>query len=303
LSILGIDLNLLAVLHTVLVERNVARAAARLHVTPSAVSNSLARLREMLGDPLLTRQGRGIVPTPRALELQPMLAAALAELERAVSGAPFEPARCTRTFTLAGADVVQLVWVPSLALALAREMPRARLRVVGIDALVSLGDLASPEVDVHVGIAGKGPGLYVETLREEPSLLVARAAHPAGKKRLSTRALPGLRHVRVEMVPGKGFKDPFASTFARARVERIIALSVPSFSAAAEVVATTDFVTLLPAPLFAAKAKALGLRALSTSLSPHTTRFSLSWHERTHTDPAARAFRALVRRAVAGEPA
>lgn len=298
MSISELDLNLLAVLHTVLVERNVARAAARLHVTPSAVSNSLARLRDLLGDPLLTRQGRGLVPTPRALELEPVLSRALNELERAVRGATFDAASCNRVFTLAAADVVQLAWVPRLASAMASALPNAGLRVVGIDALVSLGDLASPEIDVHVGVAGKGPGLHAETLREEPSLLVARRGHPAAARKLTARALGELRHVRVEMVPGKGFKDPFAAAFARAGVQRTVALSVPTFSAAAEVVARTDYVTMIPAPLFAARATPLGLRELRVALPTHVTRFSLSWHERTHEDPAARAFRELVRKAV-----
>src|SRR6266446_3989728 len=82
-SIASIDLNLMLVLHTVLAERNVARAAERLHVTPSAVSNALARLRDVLGDPLVTRKGRGIVPTPRATELAPAIARAIHELARA----------------------------------------------------------------------------------------------------------------------------------------------------------------------------------------------------------------------------
>lgn len=302
-SIQSLDLNLLLVLHTVMTELNVARAAKRLHVTPSAVSNSLARLREHLGDPLFTRQGRGIAPTPRARELGPVLSRALGELERAVRSAPFDASHCTRTFTLAVADVGQIAWVPSLALAMQRELPRAYLRVVGIDSLVTLGDLASPEVDVHVGIAGQGAGLHTEPLREEPSLLVARRRHPAARKNVSLRALSALRHVRVEMVPSRAFKDPFAATFERAGVLRVVALSVPSFSAAAEVVARTDYVTMLPASLFAVRAKALGLLALTSSLPPHTTRFALSWHERTHGDPAAQAFRALVRQAVLGTSA
>ncbi|MDF3066474.1 MAG: Transcriptional regulator, LysR family [Polyangiaceae bacterium] len=292
------DLNLLVVLHTVLAERNVARAAARLHVTPSAVSNALARLRDLLQDPLFTRHGRGIAPTPRALELEPVLAAAFSELERAVVSAPFDAASCARTFTLAVADVGQVVWVPRLAKAMQAELPCATLRVVSIDSLVSLGDLSSPEVDVHVGVAGRGPGLHVEPLRQEPSVLVARAGHPTPRRKLTAAALSALRHVRVEMVPGKNYADPFAAVFARAKATRVVALSVPSFSAAAEVVAQTDLVSMLPAPIFAAKAEALGLRALVTPLPAHRTRFSLSWHQRTHTDPAARAFRELVRSAV-----
>jgi DNA-binding transcriptional LysR family regulator len=95
-SIASIDLNLMLVLHTVLAERNVARAADRLHVTPSAVSNALARLRDLLGDPIVTRKGRGIVPTPLALELAPAIARAVADLEQALFTPPFQPARCKR---------------------------------------------------------------------------------------------------------------------------------------------------------------------------------------------------------------
>jgi DNA-binding transcriptional LysR family regulator len=89
---LALDLNLILVLHTVLAERNVARAAARLHVTPSAVSNSLARLRDVFGDPLVTRKGRGVVPTPKAAEIAPAIARAIREIEGALLSAPFEPA-------------------------------------------------------------------------------------------------------------------------------------------------------------------------------------------------------------------
>lgn len=91
----SLDLNLLLVLDTVLSERSVARAAKRLHVTPSAISNSLAKLRVALGDPLVTREGRGIVPTPRATELQPALARAIAELERVVTQGAFDRSRVT----------------------------------------------------------------------------------------------------------------------------------------------------------------------------------------------------------------
>ena len=298
MSIAAIDLNLLLVLHTVLSEQNVARAAERLHVTPSAVSNALARLRDVLGDPLVTRKGRGIVPTPRAAELAPILARTMRDLEVALVTAPFDAATCTRTFTVAVADVGQVAWGPRLAMAMRRALPRAHLRVVGIDALVSLGDLGSSEIDLHLGIAGSGPGLHVDPLLEERSVLVARKRHPAGKARLSRTALGELRHVRVDMVPGKRFSDPFVATFAAVGVPREIVMTVPSFSAAAEVVAATDLVTMLPSSLLAAKQKSLGLRTLVTPLPPHTTKYAMSWHERTDADPAARAFRLLVRSVV-----
>ena len=299
MSLSSIDLNLMLMLHVVLLEQNVARAAGRLHVTPSAVSNALARLRDALGDPLVTRKGRGIVPTPRAIELAPILARTLHDLEAALVTAPFDAARCTRTFTVAVADVGQVAWIPRLAVSMRRELPLAHLRVVGIDSLVSLGDLGSSDIDLHLGIRSKGPGLHVEPLLEDRSLLVARRDHPAAAAgKLSRRALADFRHVRVDMVPGKRFGDPFAATFAQANIPREIVMTMHSFSTAAEVVAVSDLVTMLPSSLFAAKAASLGLRALATPLPAHTTKFAMSWHERTHADTAARAFRALVRRVV-----
>jgi DNA-binding transcriptional LysR family regulator len=135
-SLENLDLNLLVVLDAVLAERSVARAARRLHVTPSAVSNGLAKLRSTFGDPLLARSGRGVVPTPRALALAPALAAALAGLRAAVLGDGFDPAATRRAFTLAVADLGQLTFAPRLAGLLARAMPRASLRVVVIYGIV-----------------------------------------------------------------------------------------------------------------------------------------------------------------------
>ena len=298
MSIASIDLNLMFVLHTVLAERNVARAAERLHVTPSAVSNALARLREVLGDPLVTRKGRGIVPTPRATELAPAIARAILEFEHALQAGPFDAASCTRTFTLAVADAGQITWVPRIATGMTRELPKAHLRVVGIDSLVSLGDLTSSEIDLHLGVRGQGAGLHVEPLFDERVVLVARRGHPALGKRLSRRMLGDLRHVRVDMVPGRNFRDRVAVAYARAGVPREVVMTVPSFTAAAAVVAASDLVATLPASLLAVRGRQLGLRALVAAVPTPAVEMALCWHERTHADPAAVAFRALVRRAV-----
>jgi DNA-binding transcriptional LysR family regulator len=297
-SITSIDLNLMLVLHTVLAERNVARAAERLHVTPSAVSNALARLREVLADPLVTRKGRGIVPTPRATELAPAIARAIHELESALQAAPFDAASCTRMFTLAVADAGQMTWLPRIVAAMAREMPRAHLRVVGIDSLVSLGDLTSSEIDLHLGKKGNGAGLHVEPLFEEQTVLVARRGHPAIGKRISRSALGRLRHVRVEMLPGRNLRDAIAVAYARAGVPREVVTTVPSFIAAAAVVAASDLVATVPSSLHAAQGPQLGLSVVVGRVPTHAIEMALCWHERTHADPPAAAFRALVRRAV-----
>jgi DNA-binding transcriptional LysR family regulator len=295
-SISSLDLNLLLVLDTVLSERSVARAAQRLHVTPSAISNGLAKLRLALGDPLVTRKGRGIVPTPRAEELAPALARAMAELQRAITLEPFDSASCTRTFTLAMGDAGQVAWLPSIVRSLSKTMPNARLRIVGIDSLLSLGDLGSSEVDLHLGVRAKGPAIHAEPLYDERTVLVARKGNPECSGRLSRPRLGLLRHVGVEMAPGRGFRDPLAASYARARIGRSIALTVPTFAAAAAVAAATDLVATLPMSLFAAQASRLGLSAVQGPVPRFAVSMTLCWHERTHADPALAAFRALVRR-------
>jgi DNA-binding transcriptional LysR family regulator len=121
-NLTSVDLNLLLVLHVVLRERSVTAAAKRLAVSQSAVSNSLARLRDVFDDLLVVRSGNRLVATPLALELGPRLAAAVEHLERVVQREHvFDPAQSVRTFTLACSDWTQVCdvpipsfWVPAL---------------------------------------------------------------------------------------------------------------------------------------------------------------------------------------------
>jgi DNA-binding transcriptional LysR family regulator len=301
-SISQLDLNLLVVLDAVLAERSVVRAARRLHVTPPAISNALARLRAALDDPLVIRSGRGIVPTPRAVELAPTIARALGELDQAIHGQAFDPAATRREFTLAIADSGQLVRLPHIALLLGKEMPRARLRVVGIDTLLSSGGLGGTEVDVAIAaLRDKAPGIRMTTLYEERTVLVARRKHPVVGARVSKAQLASLRHVDVQVAPGRGYRD-LPARYARLGIEREVALIVPTFTAAAAIAAATDFVATLPASLVEVLGQRLGIRAVVAPVAPLTIEIKLAWHERTAHDPAMRAFRDVITRAVLGRP-
>ena len=294
MSLGALDLNLLLTLDTVLVERSVVRAARRLHVTPSAISNALARLRAALEDPLLVRSGRGVVPTPRAAALAPALARALRDLDQAIHGDGFDPSTTDRELTLAVADVGQVVKLPRIVAALAREMPRARLRVLSIDTLFASGGLAGTEIDVVIGAGEKAPGVHATPLYEEHIVLVARAGHPTIRsQRVTKPQLAALRHVEVQVAPGRGSR-PLAASYAALGVARDLAVVVPTFTAAAAVVASTDLVASLPASIVRVLGPRLALRRVATPLAPVGTKISLLWHERTHQDPALRAFRDLL---------
>jgi DNA-binding transcriptional LysR family regulator len=116
------------------------------------------------------------------------------------------------------------------------------------------------------------------------------------KARVSKKALAALRHVEVHVSPGRGGR-PLAASYAELGITREIEVFVPTFTAAAAVVANTDMVASLPTTLVETVAKPLALRVVATPLRSVSATIYLVWHERTEADPALRAFRALVLRA------
>src|SRR6476659_7269534 len=109
-----LDLNLLRVFDEVMAERNLTRAARNLSLTQPAVSNSLRRLRELLGDELVRRAGAGVEPTPRALALWPTVREALRQLQHTLAPSEFDPASARTTFVLAMADATAAELMPGL---------------------------------------------------------------------------------------------------------------------------------------------------------------------------------------------
>nr|WP_249794712.1 LysR substrate-binding domain-containing protein [Bradyrhizobium sp. Oc8] len=283
-------------LDAVLSEKSVARAAERLHVTPSAVSNALARLRLALGDPLVVRNGRGIVPTPRAVELAPALRSALDHLDRAIRSETFDAATTTRQFTIAVSDAGQISWLPAFGRMMSDRMPRAKLRMIGIDTYLAWGGPPSVEVDLAIAaIEDAALDVHITPLYNEKSVLVARRDHRWAGRRLTKHQLSMLQHVDVQVAPGRGYRQ-LAQLYAGLGIERSVALVVPSFVAAAAVVAETHFVATLPASLVDAFKTQFKLSALQAPVPALKTAVNLIWHARTNDDLAARTLRSLVTR-------
>lgn len=299
----SIDLNLLLVLHTALEEKSLVKAAAKLHVTPPAISNALSRLRETLGDPLFVRSGRGVTPTPQALALAPILAKMFGDLEEALGGqASFDRATSTRTLTLALSDADQIARLPRLSKVFTQELPRARLEVVTIDTLLSTGGLAGTVVDVAIGPLGPAEEqVHLEPLYDEEGVLIVRRDHPRIRKQLSKELFNTERHVDIHMALGKaGIGHRLVEeAFARMGLTRDIAVVVPSFAAAAMIVAATDLIGGMPRRSAEALRRVMPIKIASTQLPPFHFAMAMMWHERTHADPAAACLRALVRKTFA----
>src|SRR5262245_7377574 len=137
------DLNLLVLFEAVMAAQHVGRAAEQLHISPSAVSHGLGRLRHFLNDPLFLRTPKGVVPTERAIELSAPISDILAQVRGVVATVvPFVPSKSTRRFTIGAPDAVSAVILPALRNALRRKAP---LIDIGIRQLLPLQGELTPE--------------------------------------------------------------------------------------------------------------------------------------------------------------
>ena len=278
-----LDLNLLLTLDVLLEERNVTRAAERLHLSQPAVSVQLGRLRDLLGDPLLLPGPRGMRPTARADAVRAPLRQALEALQQALAPAgPFDPAGATHTWQVAASDYgASTVVLPALA-GLRAAAPGTRLAVLGVPP----GDIArraeGGAIDLAFHIAAEAPeSMRRRVLFSERYLLAGRADHPRLRTPPTLAQFCTLEHV-IMSPEGGGFQGGTDSALARLDLTRRVVLSVQNFLLLISVLARTDLVALLPSRLLA---EAPALRAVEPPLEVPGFEMLMLWPERVHRDP------------------
>ena len=293
------DLNLLVTLDILLAEGSVARAARRLRLSPSAMSRQLARLRETTGDPLLVRAGRGLVPTPRALELRDRIGPLVREAEGVLRPAEgVDLAALSRTFTLRTREGFAETFGPALIARVAAEAPQALLRFVAKPDRGS-GPLREGEVDLETGVVGAmtGPEVRAQALFRDRLVAVTRTGSPLTRGELTPERYAAARHVSV----ARGVADEVSvdDALAGTGLERRIAVVVESFSAAVALTRAADLVATVPERHTAGLRQ--GLQALPLPFPVPEMTLSLLWHPRMDADPAHRWLRGIVRE-VCGQP-
>jgi DNA-binding transcriptional LysR family regulator len=292
------DLNLLVVFQVLLDERNVTRAARRLGLSQSAVSNALARLREALDDPVLVRAANGMVPTSRAVALQQQVSEALQHIGAAIDGdAAFEPATAHRTFVVAATDYVQFVLLGALVERLRKAAPGVLLQVATPARDFPWGGLESGALDLVITSNRAGPaprGLHRRWLFRDTLGCVVRAQHPlalASGGALTMDDYLGLDHIEALPLGTVGLADEILATLGH---RRRIVLTVPNFLIAPHVVAHSDCCFTLANRIAAPLTTRLPLCRLVLPFATPTVAIGAFWHDRVHKDPAHRWLRKLI---------
>ncbi|MGP6430855.1 LysR family transcriptional regulator [Pseudomonas paraglycinae] len=279
-----IDLNLLVILDALLSEQHVTRAAERLHLSQPAVSHALARLRDLLGDPLLVRAGSGLVPTARALELAAPLAETLAQVQSLLAPNTFDPASARRTFRLAMSDYGAAIILPGLIRTLRTEAPGIDLQISHASREGMVEGLLNGDIDLAAGVLPELPGeLRSMPLFEERYVcLLDRQSLPAGGV-LDLPTYLSRPHVLLEM-RGSGTPE-IERTLTALRERRRVAISLPHWSVAPRFISGTDLIlTVASRALNEVDDQSLIVLPPPFEIAPFT--FVSAWHKRRGGDQA-----------------
>jgi DNA-binding transcriptional LysR family regulator len=292
------DLNLLVALDVLLAEGSVARAAQRLRLSPSAMSRTLARLRAATGDPLLVRAGRGLVPTPRAIELRGQVGQLVQDGKAVLRPSEMlDLKHLVRTFTLRAREGFVENFGSSLIARVSKEAPGVRLRFVPKTDKDSTS-LRDGTVDLDTGVVEgtAGPEVRTQTLFRDRFIGVVRKGHPLSHVRITPARYAAGRHIGVSR---RGIdRGPIDEALEPFGLQREIVTMVSDFSAAVALARASDLIASVPKRHTENLRK--GMFSFPLPVTVPEIAISLLWHPRSDADPAHRWLRGCVREACAG---
>ncbi|RVC62356.1 MULTISPECIES: LysR family transcriptional regulator [unclassified Mesorhizobium] len=295
-----LDLNLLVTLETLLIERNVTKAAARLHLSQPAVSAQLNRLRQEFDDQLLIPAQRGMTPTAKAMELLDPLRQTLDQVRATVSShRNFNPAKARLIFAIACTDYLQAAIVKPLVVELRTLAPGVRVAIRNLDLPQLEAQMARGDVDLALMTPQEAPqGLRARHLFDERYVLIGRKKHPRLREGITVAEFAELEQVVVS-VEGGGFATPVDSALAALGHKRNVVLSAASFLFVPEIVSRSDFVALVPERLVRDSADKLDVMDCPFPVEGFAV--GMVWHERSHGHSGQRWIRETVVSLVANE--
>ncbi|WGS52260.1 LysR family transcriptional regulator [Paraburkholderia sp. D15] len=289
------DLNLLIALDALLEEGSVVGAAQRMHLSAPAMSRTLARIRDAVGDPILVKIGRRMVPTPRALALRDQVRASVESAVRLLQPErDFDIATLERRFNLQANDTFTSPFGGAVLDRVRREAPRSVLRFEPAN-----------DIDAHVVLEGNtdllitsmrplGPDIHMQTLFTTTIVGLARDDHPIFDEEITPQRFAACDHISVSR---RGLATgPIDGALAALGLARTVSLVVPSFHNGVFALGASDLISAVPEHV-ATAAQALGIRVrpFPIPMPLETIVVIQAWHPRFQSDPAHQWLRRVVR--------
>ena len=288
----SLDLNLLVALDALLREANVSRAAMRIGLSQPAASHALQRLRDLIGDPLLVRNGARMELTPRALGLRAPLAETLDQVRSLFVPDAFDAIRSERRFRLMMPDLAVELLMPPLMAKITKAAPNIQIDVVPWRSSAIFTAEFARTIDMVISIGNAFKGFHRQLLYTDSDALAVRRGHPAGNKLKKRDAFLAARHVAVII---RGQNEDLIDTWLRSKnIERRITLVVPGYIEALHVAARTDLVAFVPRRLITALSKQLSLATITPPLDPGIDEQVMFYPTRAQMDPGSIWLRRLM---------
>jgi DNA-binding transcriptional LysR family regulator len=292
------DLNLLSVFDAIFTERSVTKAARRLSVTQTAVSHSLAKLREQFNDRLFVRSPNGMRPTPRALELAREVRQALHHIEHALSKSEFDPNRITHTFRLAITEYFGTVALPALIERLQTEAPHVELVTVPNVLVNAPLLLDSQQIDFAIGYFQDPlrnllpPRLKSIPLLKDHYVCAMRKHHPLARKKLTLDEYLSARHLLFSL-HGENFGS-VDRVLKRMKARRQIGLTLCHYMVAPPIIESTDMIMTLTSRMARSYKQLHGLHITPLPIKIPSAPMQLIWDDRVTDSVVHRWMRSLI---------
>ena len=290
------DMNLLLALDVLLREESVTIAGEKMGLSAPAMSRTLLRARRMMGDPILVRAGKRLVPTPRALEIKGRMQAladearSLVQSRQAISLGEIE-----RTFTIRADESLAGLFATKIMDKVHEKAPRMKLRFLGRPD-ESVEALREGSVDLDIAPRSvAGPELKVQVLNRVKFVGAVRAGHTLARERITAASFAAQRHISA----GRRGRPsgPIDLALEKLGLSRTIGLWVPSFLPALVAAATSELVAAVPRYFAFSAVSLFGLHIFRIPLKLEPVTIMQAWHPRFDADPAHRLLRECTRRA------
>lgn len=287
MNIARLNLNSLVALDVLLAECHVSRAAEKLHITQSALSVTLSQLREFFADELLVRGPNTMIPTPKALQLQPKIRAILDQINKDILCAtPFDPKTMQKTFTIGMNDYTQLVLLPRIIHHIHKEAPGINLVVRYIADLNDTNYFESNEIDIGIGpLSLDSPMLATQTLFTDTAICVVDRANTTIKSKLTLKKYLAAKHISV-WYEQDVYLDIIDKILKDLGHKRHILLAVQNMFTAIQLIKGTEFIATIAKKAGDLYSKQYGLKLIDLPFETPAVTLKMIWHRKYNNDDA-----------------
>ena len=260
--------------------RSATKAAHRLHLTPSAMSHTLAKLRKVFDEQLFVRSSHSLIPTAKADRLHPKVVEVLDRLDALVTPEDVNPQEFDEEINLTISDYASFVLLPHLVKRLENDAPKLRLFCHAWSPDTEL-QMERGEIDLAIGYRARGDKIERQKLYTDPFVCVVRQNHPLKPKRKVDGK--GISRHELAFVAVAG-ETPPREFWEAVNIRSPVTLKLAYFLAAPMVMAKSDRVIFMPSSIADSTYFKRVLRIVPTTFSLHSIQYNQFWHQRVESD-------------------